>query len=128
MFQTADLEVRHLPGKGRGVFARRAFAPGEVIEYAPVIMVIPAEQVPLIEVTPIMPYYYYWGADLTSAAIAGGFGSFYNHDPRPNARMIRDQPNERIVVEALAPIAAGDEITFNYRAARDDEPLEFDPV
>jgi SET domain-containing protein len=121
MFQTADLEVKHLDGKGLGVFARRPFDQGEVIEVAPVIVVIPAEQVPLIEVTAINHYYYYWGADLRSAAIVGGFGSFYNHNRLPNARIVREHERGRLLVVALEYIPAGEEITFNYRAARDDE-------
>ena len=127
-FQTADLEVKHVSVKGLGVFARRPFEPGDVVEVAPIIVVIPPERVPQIEATDIMDYYYYWGPDLRSAAIAGGFGSFYNHSPRPNARMVRDHEQGRLLVVALERIPAGQEITFNYRAARDDEPLGFDPV
>ena len=70
----------------------------------------------------------YWGADLKSAAIAGGFGSFYNHSRRPTVRMVREPEQGRLLVVAQERIAVGDELTFNYRAARDDEPLGFDPV
>jgi SET domain-containing protein len=128
MFQTADLEMKPVAGKGWGVFARRAFAEGEVVETAPVIAVIEATQVPLIETTPIVHFYYYWGEDLQSAAVVGGFASFYNHSQSPNAEMIRDHRQGRLQVVAVRPIAAGEEVTFNYRAARDDEPLGFDPV
>ena len=128
MFQTMDLEVKHLHPKGLGVFARRPFDQDEVIEIAPVIVVITADQVPLIEGTPIMEYYYYWGADLKSAAIVGGFGSFYNHSRQPKARIVREHERGRLLVVALQHIRAGEEITFDYRAARDDEPLGFDPV
>ena len=34
----------------------------------------------------------------------------------------------RLQVIAVQPIAAGEEIVFNYRSARDDEPLGFEPV
>jgi SET domain-containing protein len=128
MIQTADLELKHLPGKGQAVFARRPFAPGDVVEVAPVIAVVEPSQVPLIETTPILDYYYYWGEDLQSAAIIGGFASFYNHSRSPNAEMIRDHQRGRLQVIAVQPIAAGEEITFNYRAARADEPLGFEPV
>jgi uncharacterized protein len=128
MCQTADLELKPVPGKGQGVFARRPFAPGDVIETAPVIAVIEPAQVPLIETTPIVHYYYYWGEDLRSAAVIGGFASFYNHSRSPNAEMLREHQRDRLQVIARQPIAAGQEITFDYRAARDDEPLGFDPV
>jgi SET domain-containing protein len=128
MFQTEDLEVRHVSVKGLGVFARRPFEQGDVVEAAPIIVVIPPEQVPLIEATDILEYYYYWGTDLRSAAIAGGFGSFYNHSPRPNARIVREHAQGRLLVVALERIRAGEEITFDYRAARDDEPLGFEPI
>jgi len=128
MFQTADLEMRHVSDKGLGVFARRAFEPGDTVEVVPIIVVIPPDQVPLIEATDIFHYYYYWGADLKSAAIAGGFGSFYNHSLRPNVRMVREPEQGRLLVVAHERIAVGDEILFNYRAARDDEPLGFEPV
>ena len=127
-FQTADLEMKPVLGKGLGVFARRPFAPGDLVETAPVIIVIEPAQVPLIETTPIVHHYYYWGEDLRSAAVIGGFASFYNHSPAPNAEMVRDYQQGRLLVVARQPIAAGEEITFDYRAARDDEPLGFDPV
>ena len=128
MFQTADLEMKAVPGKGLGVFARRPFARGDVVETAPVIAVIAPVQVPPIETTPIVHYYYYWGEDLQSAAVIGGFASFYNHSSSPNAEVFRDHRRERLQVSALRPIVAGEEITFNYRAARADEPLGFEPV
>src|SRR5579859_2032795 len=128
MFQTADLELRKMPGKGLGVFARRPFDQDEVIEVAPVIVVVPADQVPLIEGTPIEPYYYYWGPDLKSAAVMGGYGSFYNHHSQPNAKIVREPERGRVLIVALEHIRSGDEITFNYRAARDDEPQGFEPI
>src|SRR5205814_6466130 len=48
---------------GRGVFAQRAFACGEVIERAPVI-VIPASQLSDLDRTVLYDYYFGWGPEL----------------------------------------------------------------
>ena len=108
-----SLRVAKSPRIGRGVFADKDFKPGELIESAQVI-VIPAEQWPLLEKTELFNYGYAFGEDLTEMAIALGFGSLYNHSYTPNARYLRRCREKTIDFLALRPIAAGEEITVNY--------------
>ena len=108
---------------GRGVFATKAFACGELIEVCPVI-VIPADQRPDIDKTALYSYYYGWGDD---AALAQGLGNFYNHSYMPNAVYDKDITNSNVVIRAIQDIAAGEEITVNYNGDPDAlKPLWFD--
>src|SRR6266576_844121 len=53
------LEIRDDPAKGRGVFARQPIPGGTLIEAAPVI-IVPAEQCPLLDRTILHDYYFQW--------------------------------------------------------------------
>lgn len=88
--------------KGRGVFAQKRFLKGEVIERAPVV-VIPTEQVELIDQTVLANYYYDWedkaaasGHDIISVRRLnskiceknqGNFGKFQNYPEYYKPRM-----------------------------------------
>lgn len=112
--QSEGIEVRRVRGKGRGVFARRRFRKGEVIERVPVI-VVPYEE---FETGPTMSHYYFaWGEG--TVALALGYGSLYNHSYRPNARY--DDIGQRTkVFTALRVIEPGEEITVNYNGDPED--------
>src|SRR5262245_40586569 len=73
-------------GRGRGVFARRSFAPGDLIERAPVI-VIPEKQWPKVQSSILSNYAFDWGERDEHAAIALGYVSIYNHSYSPNAKL-----------------------------------------
>jgi SET domain-containing protein len=108
---------------GRGVFATKPFARGELIETCPVI-VVPASQRPDLDKTALYSYYYGWGDD---AALAQGLGSFYNHSYHPNAVYEKDIANGNVVISAIRDIVAGEEITVNYNGDPDSlKPLWFD--
>jgi len=122
-----DVTVRLFPNKGRGVVAERFFGAGQTIERAPVI-VIPPGEAPLIRDTRLAHYYYEWGHDDRSAAIALGYGSLYNHSYTPNARFEFDEAEECLEFFALCAIEPGEEITINYNNLGPDakKPLKFD--
>jgi SET domain-containing protein len=105
--------VHHFPDKGRGVVAQRQFRAGETIERPPVI-VIPAEEAPLIRDTRLGHYYFEWGDDCQQAAIALGYGSLYNHSYAPNARYEFREDEDCLEFLALRDIEPGEEITINY--------------
>jgi len=107
-------------GKGRGVFAQKRFAKGDIIEYCPVI-VIPRDEECLLESTVLFNYTYGWGEGFEDSAIALGFGSLYNHAYRPNAMYKRMYENMVIVYVALRDIAEGEEITINYNGQPEDQ-------
>jgi hypothetical protein len=115
-----SFEIRCDPSKGRGVFARRALAGGVLIEAAPVVVVPAAERKPLDRTT-LHDYYFVWD-DAGNAAVALGFVSLCNHTKRPNARVRPNPPQQTLDLLSIRSIAAGDEITIDYKCA-----LWFDP-
>lgn len=118
------VEIRSDPAKGRGVFAAAPIAAGTLIEAAPVV-IIPPEQCTLLDKTVLHDYYFRWdrrpeGGE--SGAVALGIVSLCNHSRRPNARVRRNLADVALDLVALAPIAAGAEITIDYNC-----PLWFTP-
>ena len=109
--QSDAVEVKRIQGKGRGVFARRAIARGEVIESVPVLVMTGREDAEGLALTPLKDYCFAWGTD--RVALALGYGSLYNHSYRPNARYEDIEPSTKAFV-AVRPIARGEEVTVNY--------------
>jgi uncharacterized protein len=108
-----DLLIRRVRGKGRGVFAGRAFRAGEVIERCPVISLTRAEADTAAE-TILDDYFFAWGDDGDDRALAMGYGELYNHSPDPNALVTRDMKALELVVSALRAIRKGEQITIDY--------------
>lgn len=92
---------------GRGVFAQRNFAKGEVVETCP-LLVKPTDQ---------------WG-DATSdyvfehgkknQAMALGLCSLYNHSDKPNMEYENDDLANTMVTRAARDIKAGEELRISY--------------
>lgn len=121
----SSLFYKPIQGKGLGVFSEIRIAKYEIIEYCPVL-IIPKNQVEIIHGTVLHDYYFLW--DHERAAIALGYGSLYNHSFTPNAEYIMDYAQNRLIIQALSDIPAGQEITFNYNGdATAKEPLWFTP-
>lgn len=118
--------VELIPGKGRGVLARRRIQRGELIERAP-IMVFTPEEWELVDQTALTDYCFNWGE--RQGALAFGYGSLYNHSFTPNARYIKNQREMVIDFVALKDIEEGEEITVNYNGAPGDRsPVWFEAV
>ena len=112
-----SLSVVELPGKGRGVIARRAFAPGELIERAPVVVIHPdawARIEPRLDGSGLEGYAFLWGKQSETAALALGYGGLYNHSYAPNARYQKRPELTAIDFLAVRSIEPGDEVTINY--------------
>ena len=121
--QSDAIEVKHIPRKGRGVFARRAIHEGELIERVPVIL-LPIEDVQDQETWRDLACYCFLWKEGT-VALALGYGSLYNHSYEPNARY-DDVGRSTKVYTAIRDIAAGEEITVNYNGDPDDRaPVGF---
>lgn len=117
--------IAQTPQRGRGVFTALEIPAGSLIEICPTIL-IPAAQTLLIDQTELYNYYFVW--DEHHLAVALGYGSLYNHQVPPNARVIFDYESEEIQIESIRDIAAEEEITINY--IDDDESgqlLWFEP-
>ncbi|MBI3271112.1 MAG: SET domain-containing protein-lysine N-methyltransferase [Planctomycetes bacterium] len=125
--RTPRLAVAQVGARGRGVVATTAFAQGELLESCPVL-VLPAEQWPLLESTDLFGYLFAFGERMEHAAIALGLGSLYNHSYAPCATYVKDWNAGMIHFYALRAITPGEEITVNYNNGRaeDRTPLWFD--
>ena len=118
------LRVADAGPRGRGVFATRAFAPGEVIEVAPVLTFARALVEPL-RGSRLDDYQFWWSDE--ENALAFGCGSLYNHASPAAARWERDRARSVITFFAARPIAAGEEVTINYMGPPDStEPVWFE--
>lgn len=127
--RTPRLSIRPSPRGGVGVFAERPYAPGEVIEIAPVV-VVPGRQQPLIAQTHLTNYYFHWGeGEPEDLAIGMGFASLYNHSYRPNARYIKHFDDGVIEFVALRAIEPEEEVLVNYNGdPNEQKPVWFDAV
>lgn len=107
------------PGKGRGVFAARDIARGELIERAPVL-VLPPSDADAVDDTMLQPYLYEWGSDGESRGLPLGYGAVYNHSLEPNAWVEMDYDRAEMSVIALRDIGQGEEILVNYNGEPED--------
>jgi SET domain-containing protein len=108
------VEVRQAGRKGRGVFAARPFKKGETVELCPAIVVKRSR----VRVPAGLDEYHFLceGGYL----IALGFGSLYNHAEAPSCWAELDADARTMRVEALRDIAAGEELTIDYRGEPED--------
>jgi uncharacterized protein len=113
MLSIPGLYIFETENKGRGVFCLQDIHEGDTIELCPLI-ILPPEELPIIHKTKLHDYYFLWGENHETCAIALGFGSLYNHDDHSNADFIMDFENKTIDIVALKDIPAGMEITINY--------------
>ncbi|MBJ7296853.1 MAG: SET domain-containing protein-lysine N-methyltransferase [Dolichospermum sp.] len=112
--------------KGRGIFAQKCFLKGEVIQTAPVV-IIPAEEVELIDKTVLGNYYYDW--ENKAAAIAFGLVFLFNHSYNPNTYYVKKFAEREVEYIALRDIEVGEEITANYNGSPENQsPIWFDVV
>ena len=95
-------------GLGRGLFAERAFSPGETL-LAPCPVAV-LERGDLSAET--ARYAFAWARG--RRAIAFGLVSLCNHADTPNAAVESDFDARTITLTAAAPIAPGEEITIAY--------------
>jgi len=111
MMSGPTIEIRPSSRHNRGVFARRAFRSGDLIETCPVI-VVPITQRKHLDQTELYDYYFDWGEG--DAALALGFGSLYNHSSDPSASYDKNTITETISIVATRDILVDEEITVSY--------------
>ncbi len=94
---------------GRGVYAGRAFSPGEIVESCPVILLdLNTQPFP----RQIRRLVYNWSK--TQVALALGYGSLYNHHDQPNLTFKRNTKNQSISFSARRQIEPGEQLTISY--------------
>jgi uncharacterized protein len=119
-FSLAPVLFKDSPIEGRGVFARRAFAPGDVITpYAPMQRRLSADEPEAnaaadSKLTLLSEQYWVIVPD---TSVPGGW--LCNHGCRPNAAVYSDGEGR---IQCLRPIAIGEEVTIFYGWVTHNEP------
>lgn len=103
---TAGLRVKQ--GRhGRGVFATRRFAAGELVERCHTVELADSE------VTGQLGDYVYTSVKEGDVLIVLGYGMLYNHSADPNVEYVQDEPST-VTFLALRTVKPGDELTIDY--------------
>jgi len=92
---------------GRGVFATRAFASGEVVESCPTVELADAD------VTGRLNDYVFSSVNEGDVLLVLGLGMLFNHSPEPNLEYVQDDP-ATIVFRTVRKVRSGDELTIDY--------------
>lgn len=102
--------------KGRGGYAARAYAAGDLVEACPVILFAGAFTAVPEEVRKLL---FNWGVLAGVAAthcLALGYGSMYNHANPANMRYEADAAARALRFIAIREIDIDEELTVNYNA------------
>jgi uncharacterized protein len=102
--------VRDVSRKGCRVYAARAFAEGETVERAPVIVLTPREHARVAE-TVLGAFAIPWTKRGAAAAVSLGYGAVYRASGRANAQRVEHAEERVLEIVARRPIAVDDEIT-----------------
>jgi uncharacterized protein len=120
------LEVRESPIQGRGVFAGEPIAAGtRIIEYAGEVISEGEGDARYDEAAMGRHHTYLMSLSdgrCIDAAVGGNDARFINHSCDPNCESVEE--GGRVWIEAIRPIARGEELTYDYlyeRAEGDDE-------
>jgi hypothetical protein len=100
--------------KGRGVFALRDIAKGEIIEVAPVIPVSKENVVESGEAPD--GYLLDWDGNYENEeyCMPLGYIMMYNHSDKPNLHLDQDYDSYTMTASALRDIKKGEEICWDY--------------
>ncbi len=127
MMQIPGLYIAPSEGRGKGVFTAGGLDKGDLIEICP-LLIVPPKQLAAIHQTFLHDYYFLWPEPKGSAAIALGFGSIYNHQSPPNAKVHFDLSNQTIEMHCISDISAGGEIFIDYNDGDEkNDGLWFNP-
>jgi len=101
-----------VPGKGRGVIARRRIPKNTLLEAAPVIRM--KERDTLTVDTVLSQYPFEWDEAPYVQAFALGWVGLFNHADKPNCRVETDTDDQVIRIFTIADVPRGTELTHNY--------------
>lgn len=102
---------------GRGLFATRFIAKGEIIEVSPIIKIIKKES-RLLDKTILKDYVFEYisnNIDDVKYCIALGFGSLFNHNETPNINYEIDYKNDVIVFRSNRKIEIDEQLFIDYK-------------
>lgn len=122
---SVDLQLKPSQVHGLGVFSKKSFRKGELIETAPLLKGSAADY-KILNQTALHDYYFLLEDKETPVAIGLGFASWYNHGCPANAAYKISNDNNTISFTACRDIEPGSEITINYHGEpEDDSPILF---
>lgn len=125
--QAPSVYVRHTgTAKGRGAYAARAYAAGELIEACPVILFCGTFSAVPEEVRKLL---FNWGALAEvphTHCLALGYGSLYNHQNPSNMRYEAHAASRVLRFIAIRDIGIDEELTINYNAVGGGHESEHD--
>ena len=119
MIPRLKVRVGNARSKGRGVFATCQIRKGEIVEVAPIIVVIGKDERRFKKLQ-LIKYCYNWGPRGNQTALVLGFGCLYNHSYDPNIGHSQRLKRKEMVFRALRDIAQGEELTHNYNGPPTD--------
>ncbi len=119
-----SLEVRRSPIAGFGVFATRRIRKGtRIVEYAGERITPHEADVRYDDDESAHPHVVLFTVDrrtVIDAAVGGNESRYINHSCAPNCETVTEAG--RVYIEALRTIAAGEELTYDYRLQRPGPP------
>jgi SET domain-containing protein len=108
------IEVRQVPGKGRGVVALVDIPEGTVVEVSPA-QVLPRAEAEAIEThAPSAAQHLFWWDDEGREALVFGVGTMFNHAADGCLRLDRDHDAETVTFTTTRPVHAGEELCYDY--------------
>ena len=124
-YKALQLHVGPSSIHGTGVFAKKHFKPGQLLEVAPVIA-MDNEEKELLRNSSLHSYYFLVSSKTISVVMGLGYTSLYNHASHANARYKINVSELSISIIAFKSISTGEEITINYNGRPDDmSPVYF---
>tara|TARA_R110002072_G_scaffold95784_6_gene211028 strand:+ start:126 stop:497 length:372 start_codon:yes stop_codon:yes gene_type:complete len=106
-----DVYIKRAGRKGLGVFARKDFKLGEVVEKG---IMMPLNNCSGHD----NPHLFTWSEDKKVWAAGSGYLPFYNHSENPNIFKIGDLPNNILTFYASRYIRKDEEITGTYMSKK----------
>lgn len=111
MMNNRIIEVRRVPEKGYGCFARCDIDKDFLVEKA-VTLLIP-KAIFVSSASEILSNYVF-AFDDDNVVLAFGMGSLFNHSQQPNVSYECAQSDQCVYFISLRPIKAGEELTIDY--------------
>ncbi len=111
-----DIVIRDISAEmGRGVFAARAFAEGETVEVAPIMLMLDDwYDLPAECRVRVFGWHLLTDYEGLAYALPFGYGTFFNHSRDPNLRYEGDDVEQTITYIARRDIDAGEELSIHY--------------
>lgn len=105
--------IRRVAAAGRGVFATRRFARGEIICRDPVLL-LDQEDWRRCAPTILDDYVYKWPEEGRPRAVSLGVGSLFNASDVPNVDVEIDVAARTLTFRAIRPVEPGQELVLDY--------------